>query len=103
MSGSPVRRFILLYEARQIKTRIYNINGLLPTARQILETIKKYVPDAPVKFSKKPVTPHLAIPLYYDDSKAKEELGWKNEYTLDRMVKDFISEVQQEQRRKLEN
>jgi len=98
-----VNALLSLYEARQVKTRIYNINGLLPTAKQILETIKKYVPDAPVKFSKKPVTPHLAIPLYYDDSKAKEELGWKNEYTLDRMVKDFISEVQQEQRRKSEN
>lgn len=92
-----VNALILLYKARQVKTRIYNINGLLPTAKQILETVKEYVPDAPVKFSKKPIAPHLAIPLHYDDSKAKEELGWKIEYTLDKMVKDFISEIKRKQ------
>jgi len=92
-----VNALILLYKAQQVKTRIYNINGLLPTAKQILETIKKYLPDAPVKFSKKPITPHLAMPLHYDDSKAREELGWKIEYTLDKMIKDFISEIQRKQ------
>ena len=62
-----------------------------------METVKKYVPDAPVEFSKEPIAPHLAIPLHYDDSKAKEELGWKIEYTLDKMVKDFVSEIQRGQ------
>ena len=86
---------ISLYETRQIKSRVYNINGLLPTAKEILETVKKYVPGARLKFSKKPIVPHLTIPLRYDDSKAKNELGWRIGYTLDKMIEDFINEVQQ--------
>jgi len=86
---------ISLYETRQIKSRVYNINGLLPTAKEILETVKKYVPGARLEFSKKPIVPHLTIPLRYDDSKAKNELGWRIGYTLDKMIEDFINEVQQ--------
>jgi len=86
---------ISLYEARQVKSRVYNINGLLPTAKEILETVKKYVPAARLKFSERPIVPHLTIPLCYDDSKAKNELCWRIRYTLDKMVEDFINEVQQ--------
>jgi nucleoside-diphosphate-sugar epimerase len=35
----------------------------------------------------------LAIPLKYDDTKAREELGWKLEYSLEKMINDFNKEI----------
>lgn len=88
-----VEVLLALYTAQEVKTRVYNINGLIPTAREILEAIRKYIPDAPIAFSSSPITPHLAIPIRYDDAKAREELGWSMGYSLDEIVEDFIDEA----------
>ena len=88
-----VNILLSLYTTEQIETRVYNINGLSPTAKEILQVIQKYIPDSPIKFSSKPIKPHLEIPFLYNDTKAQEELGWRIEYSLDKMVKDLIKEV----------
>jgi threonine 3-dehydrogenase len=93
-----VRALLLLSKASRIKTRIYNIRGILPTAKEIMEKLKALLPDAPLSFAKNPVIPALAMSLSYDDSKASEELGWKMHYDLEAMVRDFIEEVQQKER-----
>jgi threonine 3-dehydrogenase len=92
------RALVSLYKAPQVKTRIYNINGILPSAKEIMEKVKTHIPDAPLCFAKDLVTPPLAIPLSYDDSKASEELGWEMKYDLDAMIQDFIEEVRRKER-----
>jgi len=92
------RALLVLYKALQVKTRIYNINGILPSARDIMDRVKAYIPDAPLSFAKYLTAPALVIPLTYDDTKASEELGWEMKYDLDTMVKDFIEEVQGKER-----
>jgi len=94
------RALLVLYKALQVKTRIYNINGILPSARDIMDRVKAYIPDAPLSFAKYLTAPALAIPLTYDDTKASEELGWEMKYDLDTMVKDFIEEVQRKEEMK---
>lgn len=93
-----VRALLLLYKASRIKTRIYNIRGILPTAKEIVEKLKTVLPDAPLSFAKNPSAPGLAMPLSYDDSKASEELGWKMHYDLEAMVRDFIGEVRRKEK-----
>jgi nucleoside-diphosphate-sugar epimerase len=88
-----VDALLALYAAQTIKTRVYNINGLVPTAKEILQVVRKYIADAPIQFSESPITPHLEIPILYDDTKAQKELGWSIGYPLEEMVKDFIDEV----------
>jgi nucleoside-diphosphate-sugar epimerase len=88
-----VNILLSLYKVKRVNIRVYNINGLIPTAREILQIIQKYIPDAPIKFSSKPITPHLTIPFLYDDERAREELGWRVGYSLEKMVEDFIHEV----------
>ena len=84
---------LALYAAPEVKTRVYNINGLVPPAKEILQVVQKYIADAPIQFSQSPITPHLEIPLHYDDTKAQKELDWSIGYPLEEMVKDFIDEV----------
>ena len=88
-----VDALLALYAAQTIKTRVYNINGLVPTAKEILQVVRKYIADAPIQFSESPITPHLEIPILYDDTKAQKELDWSIGYPLEEMVKDFIDEV----------
>jgi nucleoside-diphosphate-sugar epimerase len=84
---------LALFMARDVETRVYNVNGLIPKAKEIVEAIRKHIPDASIGFSSAPTTPHLEIPIRYDDAKAREELGWRISYPLHEMVRDFIDEI----------
>ena len=94
------RALVMLYRASEAKTRIYNINGILPSAKEIMDKVRTYLPDAPLNFAKDLAGPPLAIPLSYDDTSASEELGWEMKYDLDAMIADFILEVQREKEMK---
>ena len=86
---------ITLYEAKEPKSRIYNINGISLTARELVDEVKKHIPDAMVKFAPKPEMVSIAhsIPSTLDDTKAREELGWKPSYSLEGIIKEFMSEA----------
>ncbi|MBN2034846.1 MAG: NAD-dependent epimerase/dehydratase family protein [Deltaproteobacteria bacterium] len=88
------RALVMLYKASDVKRRIYNINGILPSAGEIVDSVKAHIPDAPVNFAKNTEAPPLPMPLSYDDTRASEEFGWGMKYDLDAMIDDFIQEVQ---------
>ena len=88
-----VDALILLYKAESPKSRIYNVGGVSPTARELADTICKHIPNARIRFVPKPETKALLSWPTVSSEKIKEELGWKMSYPLDAMVKDFIEEV----------
>jgi len=96
-----VRATIMLYEApaEQIKTVCYNLAGITPTptAGGLEKAIKKFIPDARITYNPDPL-----VMEYYrtrgvstiDDTRAREEWGWKPEFTdIEKVVADFIEEV----------
>jgi len=96
-----VRATMTLYEAlpEQIKTVCYNLSGISPTpvAKELEMTIKKFIPDANITYNPDPL-----VMEYYrtrgvstiDDTRAREEWGWKPEFTdIEKVVADFIAEV----------
>jgi len=96
-----VRATMMLYEAPReaIKTVCYNLAGVTPTptAKQLEMAVKKFIPDAKITYKPDPL-----VMEYYrtrgvstiDDSRAREEWGWKPEFTdLEKIVSDFIQEV----------
>jgi threonine 3-dehydrogenase len=91
------RALVMLYQAAEAKTRIYNINGIFPSAKEIMDKVKAYIPDAPLRFAKDLAAPPLVIPLSYDDTSATAEFGWEMKYDLDAMIADFIQEVQRKE------
>jgi len=89
---------IRLYKAdnRKLKRRVYCIAGFSPTAREICEAVKKILPKADLKF--KPDREMTEIvrswPRFVDETRAREEWGWKTQYLLNESVKDFIEQLQ---------
>ena len=89
----------MLYDApkEQIETVCYNVVGVFPslTAREVELTIKKFIPEAQFTYK-----PDPSVMDYYrsikniDDSRAREEWGWRPLYTdFEKIVADFIKEV----------
>lgn len=89
-----IHALMLLYDSKEGKGKIFNINGLTPTAQEIVEEILKQNPEASLSFNKNPVKLLLSIPLEYDDSEAKKYLCWKRTYDLKKMISSFIEELQ---------
>ena len=89
---------IRLYEAdnAKLKRRVYCIAGFSPTAKDIVNEVKRVIPNADIEF--KPDRELTEIvrswPKYLDESRAGEEWGWKTKYFLKETVEDFIKEVQ---------
>ena len=89
----------MLYDApkEQIETVCYNVVGVFPslTAREVELAIKKFIPEA--KFTYKPdpwVMDYYRNLNNFDDSRAREEWGWKPLYAdFEKGVADFIKEV----------
>jgi len=96
-----IKATIMLYDApkEQIKTVCYNLAGVspAPSAKDLEMAIKKFIPDAKITYKPDPV-----VMEYYrtrkaeviDDSRAREEWGWKPSNTpLEKVVEYFIYEV----------
>lgn len=97
----------LLYQApkERIKTVNYNVSGVTPvqTAKELEVTIKKFVPDFRVVYKPDPNVmefyEHFSVTVY-DDSKARQEWGWKPQYLdLESVVEDFLEEVRKNRER----
>lgn len=91
-----VRALIQLEQADEnsLKRRVYNIEGFAPTAIELANAVKKYIPDARIEFH--PVPEMVDIVHSWgqeiDGSCAREDWGWETRYTLDGMIEDFIEE-----------
>lgn len=90
-----VEALLKLHSSKNPRSRVYNVAGVSPTAKEIVKEVRKHVPDAPIKFAPKPEIVAIvdSWPAALDDERARRELGWKLSYPLDRLVTDFINEV----------
>jgi threonine 3-dehydrogenase len=94
------RAMVMLGEAAlgDIKMVNYVIAGSTPdpSAQELVDAVRRKVPGAAVDFRPDPerqrIIDGLALPL--DDGPARAEWGWKSEYGLERMVDDFLQELE---------
>ncbi len=82
----------------RIKTMNYILAGIepMPTAKQLKETILRYLPLAELSFNPDPLamTFHkMSQGVRWDETPATKEWDWKARYGLDEMVKDFVREL----------
>ncbi len=81
----------------KLNCRMYNIQGFSPTAGEMVEEIKKNLPDAKINF--KPEEPMVKIvdswPNELDDSEAKKDWGWKADFKMEEAIEDFITKVRE--------
>jgi len=78
-----------------LRRRVYNIDGFSMPAKEMADTVRRYIPDAKIEFLADATVVELAqnMPKKMDDRRAREDWGWKPEYDWDKAVQDFIAEV----------
>ena len=88
---------VRLYKAdnTKLKRRVYCIAGFSPTAREISDAVKKILPKADLRFNPDRQMTEIvrSWPRFVDETRAREEWGWKTQYLLGESVKDFIEQV----------
>lgn len=78
-----------------LRRRVYNVDGFSMPAKEMADTIRKYIPDTKIEFLADENVVKLAsdMPKKMDATRAREDWGWKPEYDWDKAVQDFIAEV----------
>lgn len=92
-----IKATIELMEAPASKISIrtsYNISGMSFSPKEIAEEIKKHIPDFLITY-KEDYRQSIANswPQSIDDTVARNDWGWKEEYNLSTMVKDMLENI----------
>ncbi|MBI4258524.1 MAG: NAD(P)-dependent oxidoreductase [Thaumarchaeota archaeon] len=87
---------IALYKAEVVKQRAYNLASMAPGAKEIVSEVRKHIPDAPLRFVLNEELARAAEernPPQLDGTRMESDLGYKPQYSLERVVPDFIQEI----------
>jgi len=84
-----VNSLLLARQADDPRQKVYNIGGGTYSVREVVDVVKKFIPDADIQLESKRLFPW---PASYDCTKAQEELGYKPSFNIEEGVKDFIEE-----------
>jgi threonine 3-dehydrogenase len=93
-----IRSLVMLHDADEagLITRVYNIGQIMPppTARDVVEEVKKHYPEASITFDVDPMAEVglATIPKIITCREAEKEWGWKVTYSLSETIVDFILE-----------
>lgn len=95
--SDAIRATIELMEAPLEKINIrtsYNLSGMSFSPKEISEEIKKHIPEFEMSY-KADYRQKIANswPQSIDDTVARKDWGWKEEYNLEAMVKDMLLNV----------
>jgi len=95
--SDAIRGTIELMEAPAEKISIrtsYNLSGMSFSPKEIAASIKKYIPGFTISY-KPDYRQQIANswPQSIDDTVARNDWGWKNEYDLDKMTKEMLDNL----------
>lgn len=83
--------------SRLIHRNAFNVASMSFDPEGVLAAIRKYIPDAKMRYEVDPVRQAIADswPNKMDDSCARAEWDWKPSYDLDEMTKDMIKHLRE--------
>jgi nucleoside-diphosphate-sugar epimerase len=95
--SDAIRGTIELMEAPAAKISIrtsYNLSGMSFSPKEIAAAIQKHIPEFSISY-KPDYRQAIANswPQSIDDSVARNDWGWKNEYDLDKMTKEMLDNL----------
>lgn len=84
-----VKAILALWDARDLRQRVFNIAGGVHSIREVVAIARKLLPDARVVLAEggEALSPY---PVAYDDSAARRELGFRADYTIDAAVAEHL-------------
>ena len=81
----------------KLRQRVYNVDGFMANLTEVVEVVKKHIPDAQITFdwdkSEEMKAFNNANSFKFDNTVAFEDFGYQPRYLLNEMVEDFINEV----------
>jgi nucleoside-diphosphate-sugar epimerase len=83
-----------------LKRRVYNVNAMRLTPHDIVDSIRKYLPE--FRCSYRPDYRQKIAgswPHSIDDSAAREEWNWKPDFDLDMMTRDMLEKIRAKYRK----
>jgi nucleoside-diphosphate-sugar epimerase len=82
-------------EDGKLTRRVYNLYGFSITAQDLVDSVRRYIPEAQIDFKPDQAMIRLVknLPERLDDTLAREDWGWCPRYSLDQAVENFIGEV----------
>lgn len=84
-----VKAILTLWNAQDVRQRIFNITGGVHSIREVIELALRIMPNARVRLGKD--GPGLSpYPVAYDDAAARSELGWKADYSIETAVAEHL-------------
>eukprot|EP00761_Pharyngomonas_kirbyi_P014385 gb/GECH01014415.1/.p1 GENE.gb/GECH01014415.1/~~gb/GECH01014415.1/.p1 ORF type:complete len:348 (+),score=74.22 gb/GECH01014415.1/:1-1044(+) len=81
-------------DPHSLSQRTYNVAAFSFTPKQLAESVRKFVPDFEVDFAED-FRQDIAKtwPNKLDDTMARRDWGWQNQYDTDAMVKDMLDKL----------
>jgi len=82
-------------DSADLTRRTYGISGFSPTARELADAVRTFVPDADVEFAPDEHMVEIvhSWPHALDISEAEADWGWKPGFDLHAAVEDFVAEA----------
>jgi len=79
----------------KLTRRTYNLYGFSLTAGELVDSIRKCIPQAQLDFKPDQTMIELVgnLPERLDDTLARQDWGWSTRYSLDQAIEDFVNEV----------
>lgn len=87
-----VKALLTAWRAEGVKQRIYNIAGGVHSIREVVGIAAKYRPEHKITFTEGG-TAASPYPDSYDDRVAREELGWRPDYSIEAAVREHLDLV----------
>ncbi|GMT11677.1 hypothetical protein PFISCL1PPCAC_2974, partial [Pristionchus fissidentatus] len=96
--------FFLAAQSSQLSMRTYNVTGFSFTPEEISASIRKFMPDFRITYEICPLRQKIADswPQSLNDSIARADWAWKNDYGLDETTEIMIALIKREMARETE-
>ncbi|KAL1257448.1 hypothetical protein QQF64_010692 [Cirrhinus molitorella] len=84
---------VLEAPAKTLSMRTYNISAMSFTPEELVQEIRKHLPDLQVTYEFDPVRQAIADswPMVFDDSSARSDWGWKHDCGLPELVQTMLN------------
>jgi UDP-glucose 4-epimerase len=87
-----VKAILLIWDQPSLRQRVYNIAGGVHSIREVVAIAQRLRPGAHVALQEggRTLSPY---PVAYDDRRAREDMGWQPDYTIEEAVAEHLETV----------
>ncbi len=86
-----VRAILLIWDKTLSGQRVFNIAGSVHTTQEVVEMARNCIAKAQIEYADNRAENSTPYSIHFDEAAARQELGYKPNYSIEMAVKDFFS------------